>query len=830
MYFESTLKPIRAVACDLFKHLDHVYGDTSLEKWLKLGFGDAMYKCLSSATIDVFTAVKCSIILDSIIPPMPSFIEDDFRMSSSEICSRHSSNQESIHELTSVIMGPLSTLVVNNSFSRFSMCRAFFKTIYHATESSIGYDVYETLFNFIQCSLDPGCHYRSHICMALLIILCGKMSDDSLQRFLNDEILFKLRYLISRSGNEKDCPYVEHVRKLCEDLNIEKKLHENVSTWNPLFLTQGMLQEYSIAKDLRAMSQAIDNNKMSVPQFIQNEVLNRLQLLLFNPSEICERTFVIKSFLTVFLEYVDVGDKQYTWRNHAYKNLVILTVKSLEYLVSVLYRILNGYDEVHCLEVPSKIVKLFEMDIAVTLNLLQSLYVLNTTWHQWFHMLKNSKIIDDTSFRSSIFNSYLDSEMKYKTKRMLWFSELTKLCPAVIKFESREEIFRRAFPRERECKKFEILRNDVLRSVFEIFQQNGHLMHSHSWDFTFKDEIGMGDEVTKEVYSILSKELRRHYVYLWRGDLETRTDDEMICNYSPGDLVAKFCKFELLGQIMAKAILDGHKFDISPNEVFFHRLRKTKHLHLRMEHFDLPHAFPMLESLFKDLLQVKRHIEVIRSLPNLTEKHKQEMITNFRFTDGSSFDDLYLNFTVPGTNIELIEGGRDVALSVHNIDLYLEKLHAYKVQYDPTTHQFAIIREAFDKVLKFEAMDMFLPHEIHEKICNPFKKWSVEELRRICSYVQSQSVEYLFECLASLDAEEQKLFLKFTTNRTVGGLDELHPRLSIIRFHRDNPDSSLPNSTSCCNKFFLPDYTSLEVTKKKVLYAIHEDSMEILFI
>ena len=81
------------------------------------------------------------------------------------------------------------------------------------------------------------------------------------------------------------------------------------------------------------------------------------------------------------------------------------------------------------------------------------------------------------------------------------------------------------------------------------------------------------------------------------------------------------------------------------------------------------------------------------------------------FDDGSSFDDLCLNFTVPGMDIELIEGGRNIILSPQNTDLYLEKLCAYIDQSYPK-YPYKDFRQGFDQALPLGSIELFFPEEL----------------------------------------------------------------------------------------------------------------------
>ena len=177
----------------------------------------------------------------------------------------------------------------------------------------------------------------------------------------------------------------------------------------------------------------------------------------------------------------------------------------------------------------------------------------------------------------------------------------------------------------------------------EIFHNNGTFF-SNYWSFTFKDEIGKGRGVTKEVFSILSKELQKHYII--QGESVERSSKETQFTQLPACLFVEVNeeheKLIFFGQILAKCILDGHLLDIQLSEEFFQQLRTVKVSHLRREQYDLIRVFPLLESVFKQLLPFKRKVEDIRSDGILSQCQKQEMIVNLTFDDGNSFDDLLI--------------------------------------------------------------------------------------------------------------------------------------------------------------------------------------------
>jgi len=79
-----------------------------------------------------------------------------------------------------------------------------------------------------------------------------------------------------------------------------------------------------------------------------------------------------------------------------------------------------------------------------------------------------------------------------------------------------------------------------------------------------------------------------------------------------------------------------------------------------------------------------------------------------------------------------------------------------------------------------------------------------------------------------MTSHEVATFLKFVTGSPrlpVGGLARLTPRLTIVRKSPEegiSPDAYLPSVMTCANYVKLPDYSTKEVMKQRLLTAIHE--------
>lgn len=110
----------------------------------------------------------------------------------------------------------------------------------------------------------------------------------------------------------------------------------------------------------------------------------------------------------------------------------------------------------------------------------------------------------------------------------------------------------------------------------------------------------------------------------------------------------------------------------------------------------------------------------------------------------------------------------------------------------------------------------------------------------------SATVKYLFEIMSEMNAEEQRQFLLFVTGSPrlpLGGFKALEPKLTIVRKETTtttattassnnnnnskigattgtSPDDYLPSVNCCFYYLKLPEYSSKELLKEKLMFAI----------
>lgn len=201
---------------------------------------------------------------------------------------------------------------------------------------------------------------------------------------------------------------------------------------------------------------------------------------------------------------------------------------------------------------------------------------------------------------------------------------------------------------------------------------------------------------------------------------------------------------------------------------------------------------------------------------------------------GGGIGYLCLSFVLPGNEqIELVPGGTDKEVTDANVRDYVAAV-VRTVLCTGVRRQAEAFLRGFGDVVDVKSLLSFQASEIELLLCGPsFEEWSSEFLVQAtrCDHGfrhESSAVVSLFRVLSELPAEDQRRFVLFATGSPalpVGGLMGLHPKLTIVKRTPEGdraPDECLPTVMTCTNYFKLPDYSSYEVTKSRLLYALRE--------
>ncbi|KAL8586262.1 hypothetical protein ACOMHN_003777 [Nucella lapillus] len=517
-----------------------------------------------------------------------------------------------------------------------------------------------------------------------------------------------------------------------------------------------------------------------------------------------------------------------------------------------------------------------------TVALLRVLHALNRHWASLY----------DVSFFPHPFVScgdFVSSKLTAKATRQLqdpliimtgnlpaWLGQVGNAAPFLFPFDTRQLLFfATTFDRERAMMRLQqdntgdsntqenervaprlqrqrktVSRVDLMKQAEKVMEDTGHL--NSLLEIQYENEVGTGLGPTLEFYALVSKELQRADLEIWRGEEVTttasQTDSDSKVSYMhnaeglfPAPLARNAkaaqvnkvkAKFRFLGKFMSKALMDSRMIDIPLSPVFYKWMLCQEH---GLSSADLHHIDPMLAKSFLQLEDIVHRKKLIYADRSHTEESRHVALQKL-VIDGVSVEDLGLYFQLPGSSIELKKGGKDVPVTLHNLQEYLQ-LVIHWTLVEGVSRQFEAFREGFESIFPLSSLQCFYPEELEQLFCgSQWGPWDVKMLMENCrpdhGYTHdSKAVVFLYQLLASFDLQQQRDFLQFVTGSPrlpVGGFRSLSPPLTIVRktFEAgENPDDFLPSVMTCVNYLKLPDYSSLDIMRDKVHTASREGQL-----
>ena len=82
----------------------------------------------------------------------------------------------------------------------------------------------------------------------------------------------------------------------------------------------------------------------------------------------------------------------------------------------------------------------------------------------------------------------------------------------------------------------------------------------------------------------------------------------------------------------------------------------------------------------------------------------------------------------------------------------------------------------------------------------------------------TQAVAWFWEAMRTYSHEQRGTVLRFVTGTSKYPLDGFEPKFNITRAS-DGNENSLPHAHTCFNQLVLPEYTTFNKLKEKVIYA-----------
>lgn len=183
---------------------------------------------------------------------------------------------------------------------------------------------------------------------------------------------------------------------------------------------------------------------------------------------------------------------------------------------------------------------------------------------------------------------------------------------------------------------------------------------------------------------------------------------------------------------------------------------------------------------------------------------------------GLNVEQTYSTVLSDSSQVELIEGGSNIVVKCDARAKY--SLLVRKARLMECCEQVKALRNGLLLVIPEAVLSCLTWRNLERGICGD-NLISVADLKANCRYgdnlqSSSQCVLHMWSALASFTDEERSRFIRFVTGRK-----RLPSAFVVSRSSVDK--DSLPSATTCGSNLFLPEYSSSQIAKEKLRYAIY---------
>ncbi|CAM1299094.1 HECTD1 (predicted) [Pycnogonum litorale] len=249
-----------------------------------------------------------------------------------------------------------------------------------------------------------------------------------------------------------------------------------------------------------------------------------------------------------------------------------------------------------------------------------------------------------------------------------------------------------------------------------------------------------------------------------------------------------------------------------------------------------PHHGKLLVGL-KDVIKLKQKI---LSDTSLNEDDRISHVQNISFNDDHQcpvkVEDLGLTFQYFPTSkvynfqsVDLKPDGSNIDVTIDNVEEYVDSMMEFCLSIG-IRRQLEAFRDGFCQVFPMEKLGAFTSQEVKTMLCgDQTPAWTREDVLnytepKLGFSKESPGFLHFVNVLVNMTRDERKCFLQFTTGCSSlppGGLANLHPRLTIVK-KVDSGDGSYPSVNTCVHYLKLPDYSSEDILRERMLAAITE--------
>lgn len=276
-------------------------------------------------------------------------------------------------------------------------------------------------------------------------------------------------------------------------------------------------------------------------------------------------------------------------------------------------------------------------------------------------------------------------------------------------------------------------------------------------------------------------------------------------------------RYEFLGRIVGKCLYEGILIDISFAGFFLLKWAASGAAGTESGYrANINDLRDLDESLYQGLLKLKNY-------PGNVE----DFSLDFTITD---------TISMPGEPTEtitrdLMPNGSNIAVTNENRPLYVSYVARHRLQVQPY-HQTQAFLKGLGEIIKPSWLSMFNQSELQTLVGGDSSQIDVEDLRRNTQYggvyvigddgLEHPTIQLFWKVMKELDDSDRRKVLKYVTSTPRApllGFSQLNPRFSIRDASSD--EERLPSTSTCVNLLKLPRYSTANILRDKLLYAVN---------
>jgi len=189
--------------------------------------------------------------------------------------------------------------------------------------------------------------------------------------------------------------------------------------------------------------------------------------------------------------------------------------------------------------------------------------------------------------------------------------------------------------------------------------------------------------------------------------------------------------------------------------------------------------------------------------------------------DGLTFTQTFTTQLSNGKEVELKEGGRSISVQFENKDEFVAL--SIRARLQEADQQIKAIRKGLNAVIPAHMLSLFSAYDLELLVCGD-PEINIETLRKHAIYrgvsPASPLIKNLWKALESFNTEERQMFLRFVWGRSRLPVSDSDWTQEFTIHALRAGDDKLPISHTCFFSLELPNYSSYETLRKKLVFAI----------